>query len=372
MVARIQLLFLVPALLIDLTKAITPGLIEKIRYTEEGEYLSDHLHISGISQEEQHLLPTTISTAFKLVLAGFNFTAGNTMHDPEGEEYSEAAEAVLAAVNLTVGLPIKRLQVVSITEYRGAGLLGKGVGRPVVFGFFQLENALVGKLAEEVLDDLKRNLTDKMLPDLPLLHGFAMNTLGVMEKDTVVHLAIQLWQEKCPYGLEDKNTNLGRNMTDVFLHLIQPKFRSIFGEHYYRTVISSMYCTSSDDSMVVQAYVLLDPSKENLYFSSTPWFSNEGWVKFGRWLLFPSNILVELGVLVPAQIHPYLSDRSYLAPLAPEFDQKGLFLSMTVPAILVLMGVIVSLILAFSLAHWLAYHNTVNKDKLFQERFQQI
>ena len=32
MVARIQLLFLVPALLIDLTKAITPGLIEKIRW----------------------------------------------------------------------------------------------------------------------------------------------------------------------------------------------------------------------------------------------------------------------------------------------------------------------------------------------------
>ena len=88
-------------------------------------------------------------------------------------------------------------------------------------------------------------------------------------------------------------------MTDVFLHLIQPKFRSIFGEHYYRyfcriveiflyifslvsskscvaankskikmlrTVISSLYCTSSDDSMVVQAYVLLDPNKENLYF----------------------------------------------------------------------------------------------------------
>ena len=32
-------------------------------------------------------LPTTISTAFKLVLAGFNFTAGNTMRDPDGEEY---------------------------------------------------------------------------------------------------------------------------------------------------------------------------------------------------------------------------------------------------------------------------------------------
>ena len=97
---------------------------------------------------------------------------------------------------------------------------------------------------------------------------------------------------------------------------------------------------------------------------------------------------MELGVIVPAHLHPYLSDRSYLAPLAPEFDQvftlifstniyfsaaqKGLFLSMTVPAIFLLMAVIVSLILAFSLAHWFAYHNTVNKDKLFQERFQQI
>ena len=28
----------------------------QFRYTEEGEYLSDHLHISGISEEEQHLL----------------------------------------------------------------------------------------------------------------------------------------------------------------------------------------------------------------------------------------------------------------------------------------------------------------------------
>ena len=40
--------------------------------------------------------------------------------------FSEAEEAVLTAVNLTVGLPIKRLEVLSITEYRGAGLLGKG------------------------------------------------------------------------------------------------------------------------------------------------------------------------------------------------------------------------------------------------------
>ena len=83
-----------------------------------------------------------------------------------------------------------------------------GLGRPVVFGFFQLDNEVVSK-AEEVLEELQRNLTQKMLPDLPLLHGlvfrffssknflndqpgFALNTLGVMEKDSVVHLAIQV------------------------------------------------------------------------------------------------------------------------------------------------------------------------------------
>ena len=102
---------------------------------------------------------------------------------------------------------------------------------------------------------------------------------------------------------------------------------------------------------------------------------------------------MELCLVVPANLHPYLSDRSYLAPLAPEFDQvwrflaifflllnilspfpgqKGLFLSMTVPATFVLMFVIVCLILAFSFAHWLAYHNTVDKGKLFQERFEQF
>ena len=31
-----------------------------IRYNEEGEYLADHLHISGISEEEQHLLPILV------------------------------------------------------------------------------------------------------------------------------------------------------------------------------------------------------------------------------------------------------------------------------------------------------------------------
>ena len=105
-----------------------------------------------------------------------------------------------------------------------------GVGRPVVFGFLQLNN-MGGGQAAEVLEELQRNLTDKMIADLPLLHGrvflvenmifmlhgrvflvenmismlhgrvflvqnclpgFFMNTLGVLEKNTVVRLAIQV------------------------------------------------------------------------------------------------------------------------------------------------------------------------------------
>ena len=91
-----------------------------------------------------------------------------------------------------------------------------GVGRPVVFGFLQLDN-IGGGQAAEVLEELQRNLTDKMIADLPLLHGrvflvenmifmlhgrvflvqnclpgFVMNTLGVLEKNTVVRLAIQV------------------------------------------------------------------------------------------------------------------------------------------------------------------------------------
>ena len=40
--------------------------------------------------------------------------------------FSEAEEAVLTALNLTVGFPIKKIEVLSITEYHGAGLMGKG------------------------------------------------------------------------------------------------------------------------------------------------------------------------------------------------------------------------------------------------------
>ena len=40
---------------------------------------------------------------------------------------------------------------------------------------------------------------------------------------------------------------------------------------------------------------------------------------------------MELCLVVPANLHPYLSDRSYLAPLAPEFDQVWRFLTIFFP-----------------------------------------
>ena len=40
--------------------------------------------------------------------------------------FREAEDNVINALNLTVEAPIKRIEVVSITEYKGAGLLGKG------------------------------------------------------------------------------------------------------------------------------------------------------------------------------------------------------------------------------------------------------
>ena len=85
------------------------------------------------------------------------------------------------------------------------------------------------------------------------------------------------------------------------LHLIQPRFRMIFGEHYYRTVIADLQRTP--DSMVVHAYVLLDPDKDNLYHSYTVWFSSDGHVKFGRWILFPANVHVERSQLVPNRFY---------------------------------------------------------------------
>merc|ERR1711923_252760 len=97
--------------------------------------------------------------------------------------------------------------------------------------------------------------------------------------------------------MDNEKTEIRRNTTDVMLHLIQPRFKNIFGEHYYRTVISDLQRTP--DSMVVHAYILLDPDKDNLYHSYTVWFSSEGFVRFGKWTLFPANVHVERALVVP-------------------------------------------------------------------------
>ena len=53
-------------------------------------------------------------------------------------------------------------------------------------------------------------------------------------KDSVIHLSLQFMHEPWPYGMENEETELRKNTTDVMLHLIQPRFKNIFGEHYYR------------------------------------------------------------------------------------------------------------------------------------------
>ena len=71
----------------------------------------------------------------------------------------------------------------------------------------------------------------------------------------------------------------------------------------HRTVISDLQKTP--DSMVVHAYILVDPDKENLYHSYTVWFSSEGFVRFGKWILFPANVNVERALVVPNRLRTF-------------------------------------------------------------------
>ena len=74
-----------------------------------------------------------------------------------------------------------------------------------------------------------------------------------VELDTVIHISIQFWKEPWPYGMDNEKSEIRslskpkrgtlficsifrRNTTDIMLHLIQPRFKNIFGEHYYRFI----------------------------------------------------------------------------------------------------------------------------------------
>lgn len=143
------------------------------------------------------------------------------------------------------------------------------------------------------------------------------------------------------------------------LHLIQPRFKSIFGEHYYRTVISDFQKTP--DSMIVHAYVLLDPDKDNLYHSYTVWFSSEGYVHFGRWILFPSNVNAERAVVVPEKFWKYLSDRSYFAPMA--FKKGNPIVTTTIPAFFIGSLGIILILTSMTFCNKLSFRDPESKLK---------
>ena len=58
-----------------------------------------------------------------------------------------------------------------------------------------------------------------------------------VEKDSVIHISLQFWNEPWPYGMDNEKTEVRKNATDYMLHLIQPRFKNIFGEHYYRYAV---------------------------------------------------------------------------------------------------------------------------------------
>jgi len=226
-----------------------------------------------------------------------------------------------------------------------------------IFGFVMLDtisntNELENLLNNEKILRIHSNNTIGGMEycNMTIVIDFARNMKGV-EKYSVIHLSLQFLNEPWPYGMDIEKSDIRKNTTDVMLHLIQPRFRNIFGEHYYRTVISDLQKTPN--SMVVHAYILLDPDKDNLYHSYTVWFAPEGYVYFGKWILFPANINVERALVVPNRYWKYLSDRSYMAPMA--FDTRNPIYTVTIPAFLIGSTTIMILIGSLSLYHYFAY-----------------
>ena len=131
------------------------------------------------------------------------------------------------------------------------------------------------------------------------------------------------------------------------------------------------------DSMVVHAHILLDPDKENLYHSYTVWFSSEGFVRFGKWILFPANVNVERALVVPNRLRTfhlynhsksifrywkYLSDRTYMAPMA--FSDHDPILTTTIPAFFLGSAIICLFIGTLSFCHWIASVQDNQRKKL--------
>ena len=69
---------------------------------------------------------------------------------------------------------------------------------------------------------------------------------------------------------------------------IGTKFKSIFGEAFYRLVVIDIY--PSRKSLIVRSAILLDPNEENFRFATNMWFSNKGYVTLGKYPVMPDNI----------------------------------------------------------------------------------
>ena len=66
------------------------------------------------------------------------------------------------------------------------------------------------------------------------------------------------------------------------------KFKSLFGEAFYRMVVIEFY--PSLRSIIVRSAILIDPDPENLYHATNIWFSIYGYINLGTFPLMPINI----------------------------------------------------------------------------------
>lgn len=68
------------------------------------------------------------------------------------------------------------------------------------------------------------------------------------------------------------------------------KFKTIFGEAFYRAVVMDFYPSSG--SIIARISVLLDPNADNYYHATNLWFSRNGYITLGKFPLMPDNVYV--------------------------------------------------------------------------------
>ena len=84
--------------------------------------------------------------------------------------------------------------------------------------------------------------------------------------------------------------SLNYSLKMFFLSFFQigGKFKSLFGEAFYRMVVIDFY--PSLRSLIVRSAILIDPDPENLYHATNIWFSIYGYINLGTFPLMPINI----------------------------------------------------------------------------------